>query len=398
MSPNTDAVASGPVVTAIVPARGGSKGLPGKNLSVLGGRTLLTRTTDALRSAGANVVIVTTDDDRIAQEASKGGCTIVERPADLASDSASSESALLHAMSTRSDLFPDDGVTVFAQCTSPFVDPALVRRSIERVVAGEADVSFSAVPFHGFIWTPTDGSWGGVNHESNGPRQRRQDRPVEALETGAFYTMRTAGFLEYQNRFFGVVEPAYVEPLHAIEIDSPTDLEIARRLAEVIDSPGLSSIDPASVHALVMDFDGVHTNNCASVDLDGREYVRVNRSDGMGLDMLRQSGLPMIIISTERNPVVAARAAKLGIECIQGCDDKLDALRAWLARNSIAARNTMYIGNDINDSSCLELVGFPVVVADAHFSVRHLARYVTSKTGGNGAIREITDLLLTSRS
>lgn len=156
--------------------------------------------------------------------------------------------------------------------------------------------------------------------------------------------------------------------------------------------------DLAVVRYLVFDFDGVLTENGVWVREDGVELVRCSRLDGMGITLLRQSGLPMAVLSKERNPVVAARCRKLEIECRQGVDEKVPALEAMAAELGVALHDTAYVGNDVNDAGCLGAVGMPVVVADAHPSVLPLARYVTRLPGGHGAVREFADMLLEAKT
>lgn len=147
-----------------------------------------------------------------------------------------------------------------------------------------------------------------------------------------------------------------------------------------------------SIRLIAFDFDGVFTDNGVYVSQDGRESVRCSRSDGFGLSKLRKLGIEMIIISTETNPVVSARADKLQIPCIQGCDDKRGTLEEILAEKDLTPRQAAFMGNDINDLPCLEIVGLPIVVHDAHEDVLSVARYRTEKAGGHGAVREVCDL------
>jgi N-acylneuraminate cytidylyltransferase len=144
---------------------------------------------------------------------------------------------------------------------------------------------------------------------------------------------------------------------------------------------------------VVFDFDGVVTDNAVWVSEDGTESVRCDRSDGLGLQMLTKVGVPVLVLSTERNPVVAARCAKLGLPVEQGVPDKGARLLEILADRSIDASEVLYVGNDVNDASCLELVGTAVVVADAHPDVHDLADLVLSRMGGHGAVRELCDRL-----
>ena len=150
------------------------------------------------------------------------------------------------------------------------------------------------------------------------------------------------------------------------------------------------------VKVLVTDFDGVHTDNSVYMDESGREAVRCSRADGQGVDLLRDLGIPVLILSREPNPVVAARAAKLRVEVIHDCKDKLGTLRNWLADRGVDLSDIAYVGNDVNDLKCLEAAGISFVPADGHPDVLHAGLRLQAR-GGHGAVREVCDLLLRSR-
>lgn len=147
------------------------------------------------------------------------------------------------------------------------------------------------------------------------------------------------------------------------------------------------------IRLVAFDFDGVFTNNMVYVSEDGSEMVRCTRSDGIGLQKLREAGIETIIISTEANPVVSARARKLKIDCVQDCRDKRAVLEERTAKIGISLEQVAFVGNDINDLACLTGVGLPIVVKDAHPDVVPVARYQTRQPGGQGAVREICDLI-----
>ena len=145
---------------------------------------------------------------------------------------------------------------------------------------------------------------------------------------------------------------------------------------------------------IAFDFDGVFTDNAVYVFEDGREAVRCSRGDGMGIGLLKKSGVISYVISKEKNPVVEARCRKLKIPCLQGCDDKWTVLAKLLKKHKIGWKDAAFMGNDINDSACLKAAGLPIVVRDAHAGVRSLAKYTTKALGGNGAVREVCDFLI----
>lgn len=227
---------SSPSVVAVVPARAGSKGIPGKNLRRVAGRSLVRRTIDAAGAAASiDVVVVSTDGDAIAAEAELAGARVVRRPADLAGDEASSESAVLHVLDVLAATGDEPEVVVFLQATSPFTDPADLDAAVARVQGRHADSVFAAAPSHVFLWRiDEDGAARAVNHDA-AVRPRRQDRAPEFRETGAFYVFRTAGFRQHHHRFHGRVEALVVDARGAIDIDDPSDLILASALAEHLD-------------------------------------------------------------------------------------------------------------------------------------------------------------------
>ncbi|MGO2861078.1 MAG: cytidylyltransferase domain-containing protein [Brevibacterium sp.] len=371
---------------AIIPARGGSKGIPLKNLQKVAGISLLARAINAAKATPSiDRVVVSTDHAGIAAEAIRAGAEVADRPAEIAGDTATSESALIHTLGS---LGEDFDTTVFMQCTSPFIDSASIDNAVRTVRSGEADVVFSAVEDHSFLWRLDDGEQAvAVGHEASF-RPRRQDRAKHFNETGAFYVMRTDGLLEHEHRFFGRIGIEEVPPEHAREIDDMSDLTLVRAIASTQETAQVIDVD-----ALVTDFDGVHTDDGAYVDEDGNEQVRVHRGDGMGVSRLVKARVPVMILSKERNPVVTRRAEKLHVDVTQGIDNKSMILSSWIEENGLDPARVAYVGNDINDLEAFDVVGWPIAVADAHPKVLAAARVVLDRPGGRGAVREVCDLI-----
>lgn len=144
---------------------------------------------------------------------------------------------------------------------------------------------------------------------------------------------------------------------------------------------------------LIYDFDGVMTDNRVLVMQDGTEAVFCNRSDGMAIAAFKRLGLRQAILSTETNPVVAARAAKLGIPVHQGIGDKAAALPGVVAEIGTSLERTVYFGNEMNDYQAMRMAGWSVAPADAHAEIRAIARSVTHARGGEGVIREFFDMV-----
>jgi len=154
----------------------------------------------------------------------------------------------------------------------------------------------------------------------------------------------------------------------------------------------------SSVKLVAFDFDGVFTDNTVYVTQDGVESVRCWRSDGLGLNRLKNAGVQVFIISTETNRVVTARANKLKVPCKQGVEDKATAILETCVELGVSPEYTMFVGNDINDISAFNSIGIPVAVADAYPEVYPHVIFRTEKTGGFGVVREVCDLIFQARN
>ena len=213
---------------AVIPARGGSKGIPGKNLQTVGGIPLVVRSVQAaLASQRVHRVVVSTDDAAIAAAVEAQGAEVIHRPARIAGDTASSESALLHALELLEQQGPLAPQLVFLQCTSPFTHAAQIDRVLEALAAPGINSAFAVAPWHGFLWRQ-DGR--GINHDPTLPRQRRQDLEPAYLETGAIYAMDTQAFRSQGSRFCAPWQPVVIDD-SGPEIDTPSDLELCRSMA-----------------------------------------------------------------------------------------------------------------------------------------------------------------------
>lgn len=377
-------------IIAIIPARGGSKGIPDKNIQQIGGISLIARSViSAKASKYIDEVFVSTDSDKISSIAIQAGAQVIKRPEDISGDTASSESALIYTLkkiNLKSDYF------VFLQCTSPFTTTMEIDSTIERIIEQKADSCFATVINHRFLWKKThEGTVEGVNHDGR-YRKRRQDLAPEYLETGAIYVMKTKTFLEEKTRFCGkVVNCNFEDESLAFEVDSPFDLELARSIFE-INFQKKKSFE--KIKLIVFDFDGVFTNNKVYIDEEGREYIRCDRGDGMGVSLLKKRDIQLMILSTESNPIVQQRAKKLGIQAFNNVEDKLSFLKKYVKELKLDFSNVCYVGNDVNDKECLAWSGISVVPADAHDSVKSIANINLKKNGGEGAVREFCDIFL----
>lgn len=147
------------------------------------------------------------------------------------------------------------------------------------------------------------------------------------------------------------------------------------------------------VKLIIYDFDGVMTDNKALLMDDGREAVFIHRGDGLAVDMIKQMGIPQMIISTETNLIVKARAKKLGLPVLQAVGDKKAAVETVLKDRKVDRKHVVFVGNDLNDEGAMLSVDWPIAPADACEGIKKIARVVLSAKGGNGVVRELLDLL-----
>jgi YrbI family 3-deoxy-D-manno-octulosonate 8-phosphate phosphatase len=382
---------------AIIPARGGSKGIPRKNVRLLAGKPLLAHSIEqAFASGTVKRVLVSTDDREIASVSWQHGAEVVWRPQELSGDKASSEVALLHAL----DYYTggegrDPNLVVFLQATSPLRRPEDIRNAVACLQEEKADSLFSACPLQGFLWRVDDGAPRAFNYD-HANRTMRQDAHDDVVENGSIYVFKPWVLRQHRNRLGGRIAVYRMSAAHYFQIDEPADFEILEVLMQNRQR-AVAGADFRPIRMLALDFDGVMTDNLVAVDENGTESVRCSRADGMGIAELKRHGIEAVVISTERNPVVAARCRKLGIACVQGLEDKLSALRKAAAERGLEPHEVAYVGNDRNDLECMGWAGTPIAVSDAIGEVRRLAKFVASRPGGRGAVREVCDLIIQAK-
>ena len=215
----------------VIPARGGSKGIPGKNLRMIGGVPLVARAVAAALEAKVGGVAVSTDDEEIADVSRRWGAEVIQRPQAISTDTAPSEAVLVHALDTLAAEGREPEILIFLQCTSPFFSAADIRAVVEKVRDHGFESAFSATPDHGFLWRERpDGCAEGINHDETAPRMRRQDLAPQYRENGAIYAMRVDAFRRVGRRFCGRTALVACD-IPIVEIDGPDDLLVADALA-----------------------------------------------------------------------------------------------------------------------------------------------------------------------
>jgi YrbI family 3-deoxy-D-manno-octulosonate 8-phosphate phosphatase len=401
-------------VLAIIPARGGSKSIPRKNIRLFAGHPLIAYSIAAgLKAETVTRVIVSTDDEEIAQIARVYGAEVpFLRPEELAQDSTTDFPVFEHALNWLADqqgYRPE--IVVQLRPTSPVRPPDCVDNAVRLLMEHpEADsvrgVVLSGQDPHKMWRISPEGRMlplltvEGLVEPYNTPRQAL---PATYWQTGHIDAIRAAIIFQKVSLSGDVILPLVLDDKYTVDIDTPTDWQRAEWLVTHRAHPGgLAMVYPGrsprslpeKLGLVVFDFDGVMTDDRVWTDQNGRETVVASRSDGMGIALLRQAGIDALVISTEANPVVTARCEKLKLPVLQSILDKGQALSAYLKEHQIDQEQVVYLGNDINDLPCFDLVGCFVAVADAHPRVLSQSDLVLSKRGGRGAVRELCDLLL----
>ena len=384
---------------AIIPARGGSKGVPNKNLLKVGSMPLVARAILACKSANLlGGVYVSSDAPEILKVASSFDAETIKRPKKLSSDISSSESVILHFLDhlSKNDICCD--VVVMVQCTSPFINPDDINKLIKCCSNSDFDSAFLATKFDHFIWdSEEDGTGKGINFNNKEQRKRRQDLDPQFLEAGSVYAFKKSSFLLERNRFCGRTKIIETQS-NPVQVDTHIDLLYANFVNSNQQKKILSSESvrtKLSIKALVMDFDGVLTNNRVLVNETGAESVLCSRDDGFAIEKIKLLGISTLILSREVNDVVKQRAKKLKCDVINGVNNKLKALKGWCTDNRISPNDLAFIGNDIPDLECLRYAKFSFCPSDANQIVIDAAKYPLKKKGGEGCIREILENYIT---
>jgi N-acylneuraminate cytidylyltransferase len=400
-------------ILALIPARGGSKGIPRKNIRTFAGYPLVAWSIAAgLQAKSVSRVIVSTDDEEIAAVAREYGAeTPFMRPRELAQDRTTDLPVFQHALKCLEDIEAyKPRIVVQLRPTSPIRPMDCVDGAVRILVEhADADSVRGVVPagqnphkmwrFNGYE-KPMKPllEVEGITEPYNAPRQIL---PPTYWQTGHIDVIRASTITGKQSLTGNVVYPLVIDPRYTVDIDTPADWEkyealVYSGLEMVMPDGKLRRPLPRKIELIICDFDGVLTDNRVWTDQDGREMVAAFRSDSLRMGELREKGMDVMILSSEVNPAVAARANKMGVEAVHGVglQDKGRALRQVLEQKNVKAENVSYVGNDLNDLPCFEIAGWSVAVADAYPEVIRAADHVLSKPGGYGALRELCDLIL----
>lgn len=386
---------------AFIPVRGGSKSIPLKNIKLINGKPLVFWTIRAAcHCRYIEKVYVSTDNDLIrktVKELSECGdkdflkIVIINRSMESASDTATTESAMLEFA-----LKYDFENIILIQATSPLLTEDDLNRGFEIYAHDDTDSVLSAVKQKRFIWHEDDFGRAIPNNYDFMKRPRRQDIEGYYVENGAFYITSRDRLLKSQNRISGNIKICEMNESSYYEIDEIEEWIIVEKLLNEQEGKRKREKKPSAKPKIVlMDCDGVLTDGGMYYSEKGDEIKRFNTLDGMGIKLLRESGIKVGIITGENRELNIKRAEKLHLDYIeQGVSDKLAIIKRICMESNVDLSEVLYIGDDVNDLEAIKSVGIGCSVANGIDEVKLAATYVTAATGGNGAVREVADWIL----
>jgi N-acylneuraminate cytidylyltransferase len=377
---------------AFIPARGGSKSIPLKNVKPLCGKPLIYWTISALEKTNSiDEIIVATDSDEIEEITLSfkfKKVKIYRRLSENATDTASTESVMLEYIE-KSDL-PDETIFILVQATSPLTESVHFSEALELYCNGKYDSLLTCVRNNRFFWNEN----GNPQNYDYKNRPRRQDFNGQLMENGAFYINTAGNIKKYKNRLTGKIGIYEMPEYTGIEIDEPEDWIVIENLMRKINS---SKIQKNKIKLFLTDVDGVLTDGAMYYSEYGDEQKKFNTRDGMAFELLRKNGIKTGIVTSEKTKIVERRAKKIKADfLIQGKRDggKLSSVMDICQQLNITLSEVLYAGDDINCREILENVGFPYCPIDAVDTIKNINGIcIVDCKGGNGVIRRIVDEL-----
>lgn len=381
-------------IISVIPARGGSRGIPNKNIRDLAGKPLIVWTIhQSMRSKYVDETIVSTDDSKIKKIAVSAGASVIDRPREISGDTATTESALLHA----SEQLGDYDYMLLMQCTSPLRYSHQIDEAIEQLFKEKADSLLSGYINDRFLWKEGKS----LNYDYRN-RPRRQDKEWEFAENGSFYLFNKEILLIDKNRLGGKISQYIMPKWMSFEIDEPFDFELVEYLMK---NKLLGGQDNrflkdkiAKIKMIIFDVDGVFTDGSVYLSSDGKEELRFSRVDGKGIELLLKKGYVIAVISSEESDIVRKRMKKLGIEEIfLGIKNKSQTYNKLKAKYGVRDWQVAYCGDDIQDIPILEKVGLGCCPANSQDEVKKICDYISTKTGANNFVRDVQNLMCITR-
>lgn len=380
---------------AIIPLRAGSKGIPGKNKKKLLGRPLFTWVLGEAIFSNLDIIYIFTDDisiiDYVNNEyAWTNKVKIIKRSDESATDNASTETAMIEFSNTINENYD---VICLLQATSPLTHRSDINRCLDSVTCGNFDSALSIVKTKRFIWDENGNS---INYDYAN-RPRRQDFSGLNIENGAVYVSTKEQFLKSKIRIGGKIALIEMPEDTLMEIDEPTDWVIIEKTLENRLKEYKKNIK--KIKAIFLDVDGVFTNGNVTNTKDGEFSKEFSMRDGMGLEIVRDYGIKVFVMTSEDSEIVASRMKKLGITNVfLGVKDKFSRIEDVLLAESLNRNEIAYLGDDINDLTNICSVAWGCVPSDGIDIVKSKSDFTLNSNGGNKAIREFVNFIINFNS
>ena len=378
-----------------IPIRGGSKSIPLKNIKMINGKPLVYWALDAAEgSVYVDKIIISTDSDEIKSIVEQYGSSkliIINRSAEVSTDTASTESVMLEfAMNYEFENI------ILIQATSPLINSNDLSKGIEKFSKKDIQSVISVVRQKRFLWEENENTATPINYNPLS-RPRRQEFEGFLVENGAFYITSKTSLLESGCRISGNIGVVEMEEETYFEIDEPSDWMIIEAFLKKHKNINLEN-KLKNIKCLLTDCDGVLTDAGMYYSENGDELKKFNTKDGMGFKLLKDAGIITGIITGENVEIVKRRAKKLKMDEVHlGIGNKIAVVDEICKKYNLNYDEIAYIGDDINDMEVIQKVGFGCTVKDGMPSIIEVADYATLAKGGEGAAREVAELILKSK-
>jgi len=381
-------------IIAIIPARGGSKGIPRKNIKLLAGKPLVAYSIEtALKSKHLDKVIVSTEDDEIAEVSKRYGAKIIERAADLAKDDIPTELVIEHTIDylKEKERYSPDYI-VLLQPTSPLRDEKDIDHAIETILDEKADSLLSVYENDRFYWDRTKNT--PLNYDYR-VRCRRQEKKWELVENGSIYITKRKLFLNKRNRLGGKITTYLMPKWKSFEIDEPLDFELVEYLMTNKFKRKYYKNKIKNIKLVIFDVDGVFTDGSIYLDELGKEMLKFSRIDGKGIELIKNVGIDIAVISSENSKIVKKRMQKLKIDNIFiGIKNKMKIYEELKEKYSLNDEKICFCGDDLQDLEIIKQVGFSCCPKNAQNVVKKFCHYQSPYTGANGFVRDVCNKII----
>ena len=376
-------------IIAFIPARGGSKSIPEKNIKIFCGKPLIFWNLQELQNSNVDEIIIATDSDEIKSVVNSFNFSkvkVYDRSNENAQDTSSTESVMLEYISNAK--LSDEDVFMLVQATSPFTQTSYFNEGLE--LFKQYDSILTCCESKRFSWR----NGKALNYDINN-RPRRQDFQGTLIENGAFYISSVADIKSTKNRISGDIGIYQMPEYTYTEIDEPEDWIVAELLMKRFVLKNQTK-DFSKIKLFLSDVDGVLTDAGMYYTESGDEFKKFCTYDGMGFQLLQKTGIKVGILTTEDRDLNRRRAKKLGLDFdFHGAKDKLQIVKDLCDKENITLNEVAYIGDDVNCFSLLSNVGIAACPNNAVAKIKAIPNIMQlERNGGDGVVREFVELFL----